>query len=184
MTHDKVIIMPPTRQVGRVPATSCWTGSCRRTTWPWFTAGSCGCHRASATTPSLSFDPFDSPLIRVLIDARGLPEQVLHIADEPARIAPFRIRDLTQRGWLLLGEQTVLGSVSQPWKARGAAPRAPVPPEKFPGFDEPDSRRSPSASASTRTAASILTRDASSADRFEQPPRFLRYWRVGGRSVI
>jgi hypothetical protein len=139
----------------------------------------------------LSLDVFEAPLIRALIDARGAPMRLAgirggrHPADEP--LSTFRIRDMPQRGWLLLGEtadvEMVLGLVGQPWKLSATAPSTPVTPESFTDFHEPgflkiatSVRVDPYGSGSTILV--VETRAVASDP--ESRRRFMPYWRVVG----
>ncbi|MFF0284052.1 hypothetical protein ACFYSW_27460 [Rhodococcus aetherivorans] len=79
---------------------------------------------------------FELPLTRVLLEARALPG---HLADARARRRglprtpeppTFRIRDLPERGWIVLGErpgiELVCGQVGKVWKGAGGMPDRPV----------------------------------------------------------
>src|SRR5450631_3350838 len=73
-------------------------------------------------------DLFRAPLVRALLNLRGLPQ---HVADTlrrrdgaaapAASRATFRLKDMINLGWTLLGEtpgsEMVLGQLSRPWKA-------------------------------------------------------------------
>ena len=95
---------------------------------------------------------------------------------------------MTQKGWLLLGEtpgvETVLGSVAQPWRLRGAAPSGGVvAPEDFAGFDEPGFGKIAISFRVDRygSRASIMT--VETRIRLTDPDsrrRVLRYWRMVG----
>lgn len=140
----------------------------------------------------LTLDVFEAPLIRALIEARGLPLRLAALL--PGRTAPaapeaagFRMRDLPERGWLLLGEtpevEMVLGIVGQPWKPVGGSPSTPVTPETFAGFREPgflkiatSVRVDPYGAAST-----ILTVETRAVLTDEESRRRFRpYWHVVG----
>lgn len=140
---------------------------------------------------ALTLDIFEAPLIRTLIEARGLPLRLAALRPgsgpetEPPPSPGFRMRDLPERGWLLLGEkpgaEMVLGMVGQPWKARGGAPSKPVTPDSFADFDEPGFlkiatgiRVDPYGSGST--ILTIETRAALTDD--ESRRRFRPYWMV------
>ncbi|MFR9805159.1 hypothetical protein ACL02T_23160 [Pseudonocardia sp. RS010] len=138
------------------------------------------CHEAL-----LSLDAFDSPLIRLLIAARGLPERLIRRHPRAERDDTFLIRDMTGRGWLLLGEtpgvETVLGSVGRPWTLGGAEPQ--VTAETFADFADPGFAKIAISFRVTPygSSASILvveTRALLTDARSRR--RFLRYWRVVG----
>lgn len=139
----------------------------------------------------LTLDVFEAPLIRALIEARGLPWRLAAL--RPGRAAEqvpppppgFRMRDLPERGWLLLGEtpevEMVLGMVGQPWKARGGAPSTPVTAETFADFHEPGFLKiatgihvDPYGSGST--VLTVETRAALTDDKSRR--RFRLYWMV------
>lgn len=139
----------------------------------------------------LALDIFEAPLIRALVEARGLPWRLTsllpgrRVAEEPPGPPGFRMRDLPERGWLLLGEEPgaemVLGIVGQPWKPRSGSPGTPVNPETFADFAEPgflkiatsihvDPYGSGSTILTVETRA-VLTDEVSRR-------RFRPYWRV------
>lgn len=140
------------------------------------------CHEAL-----LSLDAFDSPLIHLLITARELPERLARRSSRTGRQRTFLIRDMPEKGWLLLGEtpgvETVLAGVGRPWTVGGAGPARPVTAESFADFDEPGFAKiaigfwaapyGSSASILVVETRALLTDPASRQ-------RFRRYWRVAG----
>lgn len=141
----------------------------------------------------LSLDVFEAPLIRALIDARGAPLRLAgirdgqHLADDPVRLRTFRMRDMPQRGWLLLGEtpdvEMVLGLVGQPWKLRGASPSTPVTPETFTEFHEPGFLKiatSVRVDAYGNGSTILVVETRAVASDPESRRRFMPYWRVVG----
>lgn len=94
----------------------------------------------------VGMDLLQTPLIRLLIGARGLPPRLLGAVTrrgtpEPAGAPPtFRIRDMPSLGWLVLGErpgrELLLGDVTKPWDPRGTRPARPVRTDGFSAFAE------------------------------------------------
>jgi hypothetical protein len=94
------------------------------------------CFRAASEV-----DLFRAPLVRALLDLRGLPQRLVgtlrgrgRAAAPGASRATFRLKDMVGLGWTVLGEtpgsEMVLGQVSRPWKAvatsTGSPPMMPV----------------------------------------------------------
>lgn len=144
-------------------------------------------------TAITNLDLFQLPLARVLLQARALPGR---LADARARhggelraVEPptFRIRDLPDRGWILLGErpgtQLVYGQVGKPWKGAGGSPERPIDADGFADFADPGFAKLAEstlvtpygAAACVLTAESrvVLTDDGSRR-------RFGRYWFAAG----
>jgi hypothetical protein len=101
------------------------------------------CFRAASEV-----DLFRAPLIRALLDLRGLPQRLAgtlktrgRAATPGASRATFRLKDMVGLGWTLLGEtpgaEMVLGQVSRPWKAVATSTGSPMTPERFVSFDQP-----------------------------------------------
>jgi hypothetical protein len=139
-------------------------------------------------------DLFQAPLVRTLLDIRGLPQRVvgtLRRRGKTTTIATsrrtFRFRDMVGLGWILLGEtpgaEMVLGQVSRPWKAVAASTEAPTTPEQFTSFDEPGFAK---IAASLRidpfgNDSSILTMETRVAITDDASRRrFRRYWLLVG----
>ncbi|QNN51178.1 hypothetical protein [Nocardioides mesophilus] len=139
----------------------------------------------------VNLDVYRSRLVHALISLRGLPPRLAtRLRGDPDVTGPdttFRLRDLTERGWLLLGErpgaELVLGQVSRPWRTRAAAPTVtPSTPAAFTAFDQPgfakitaSFRVDPYGRGSILTAESrVQLTDAASRKRFR------RYWVVVG----
>jgi hypothetical protein len=147
------------------------------------------CFRAASEV-----DLFRAPLVRALLDLRGLPQHLAGIlrwrgtaAPPGASRATFRLKDMVDLGWTRLGEtpgsEMVLGQVSRPWKATATSTDSPMTPERFVSFDQqgfakiatslrvdPYGNRSCILTMETRVAA---TDDASRL-------RFRRYWLLVG----
>lgn len=139
----------------------------------------------------LALDVFESPVIRAIIEARGVPARLAELMPgrRPARTSghpTYRLGEMSQHGWLQLGEapdvEMVLGMVGRPW-ARGATPSTPVTPETFSDFAEPgfakiatSFRVDPYGGGWTilTTETLVVLTDP------ESRRRFLRYWRVVG----
>jgi len=139
----------------------------------------------------LALDVFESPVIRAIIEARGVPARVTELlpGHRPARRAgrsTYRLGEMSQHGWLQLGEtphvEMALGMVGRPW-TKGATPSTPVTPETFRDFAEPgfakiatSFRVAPYGSGSTilTTETRVVLTDP------ESRRQFLRYWRVVG----
>lgn len=101
------------------------------------------CFRAASEV-----DLFRAPLVRALLNLRGLPQRLASTlrgrggAAEPRASRPtFRLKDMVGLGWTLLGEtagsQMVLGQFSRPWKAVPASTGPPLTPQQFVSFDQP-----------------------------------------------
>jgi hypothetical protein len=137
-------------------------------------------------------DLFETPLFRLQIGARGLPQLVsdaVRARDEhptvPSSRPTFRIRDLSSIGWLELGErpgaELTFGLVGQAWKwtARASTPDEAVTPETFLGFRQPGFSKMVE---STRVdpygeRASIVTAESRVLCTDEDSRRrFRRYW--------
>ena len=147
------------------------------------------CFRAASEV-----DLFRAPLVRALLDLRGLPQRLVGTlrgrggaAAPGASRATFRLKDMVGLGWTLLGEtagsEMVLGQVSRPWKAVATSSGSPMTPERFVSFDRPGfakiatslrvdpyGNRSSILTMETRVA---VTDDASRL-------RFRRYWLLVG----
>ena len=147
------------------------------------------CYRAAR-----ELDLFQAPLVRTLLDIRGLPQRVMATLTRRGRPAPgeappqtFRLNDLVGLGWVLLGEtpgvEMVLGQVGRPWKAVAASPDAPTMPEQFTSFDEPGFAK---IAAGLRVDpygidSSILTMETRVAITDDDSRRrFRRYWLLIG----
>ncbi len=147
------------------------------------------CFRAASEV-----DLFRAPLVRALLDLRGLPQHLAgtlrgrgRAATPRASRATFRLKDMVGLGWTLLGEtpgsEMVLGQVSRPWTAVATSTGSPMTLERFvnfyqPGFAkiatslrvDPYGNRSCILTMETRVA---VTDDASRQ-------RFRRYWLLVG----
>ena len=84
-----------------------------------------------------------SPVIRMLLDVRGLPVRLRRMLArgpaEPVR-PPLTLDEMARAGFVLLeevhGREIVLGQISRPWRVTDPADRAPtVEPGEFAGFD-------------------------------------------------
>jgi hypothetical protein len=139
-------------------------------------------------------DLFQAPLVRTLLDIRGLPQRVAgtlrggrKTGTLVAARRTFRFKDMVGLGWILLGEtpgvEMVLGQVSRPWKAVAASTDAPTTPEQFTSFDEPGFAK---IAASLRidpygNDSSILTMETRvTLTDDESRRRFRRYWLLVG----
>lgn len=147
------------------------------------------CFRAASDV-----DLFRAPLVRALLDLRGLPPRLAGVltlrgaaASPRASRGTFRLKDMVGLGWTLLGEtpgsEMVLGQVGRPWKVAATSTDPPLTPERFVSFDSPGfakiatslrvdpyGKRSSILTMETRVAA---TDDASRR-------RFQRYWLLVG----
>jgi deazaflavin-dependent oxidoreductase (nitroreductase family) len=140
-------------------------------------------------------DLFRAPLIRTLLDIRGLPQRLASARKGPTgkRTGPktsratFRLKDLVGLGWTQLGEipgsQLVLGQVSQPWTPAATSAGPPVTPSQFKTFDRPgfakiatSLRVDPYGSGSA--IVTVETRVAITDDQSRR--RFRRYWLLIG----
>ncbi|WP_282784331.1 MULTISPECIES: hypothetical protein [unclassified Nocardia] len=142
---------------------------------------------------AVTIDLYRLPLARLLIAARGLPARISDVRARrrgeavPPEPPTFRVRDLPEHGWMLLGErphsELVFGTVTKPWRALGGEPEKPVTAENFAGFDEPGFAKM---AESTRVSpygahACILTLETRVAATDEDSRRrFQRYWRLTG----
>ena len=138
-------------------------------------------------------DFFRVPLIRILIDLRGLPQRLVgaltghRAAAAPAQRTLRLGNDLGGLGFSLRAEtpgvELVWGQVSRPWEPLAASTDAPGTPEEFAGFDQPGFAK---IAFSLRVhpygrAASILTMETRVALTDEQNRRrFRRYWLLIG----
>jgi hypothetical protein len=139
-------------------------------------------------------DLFQAPLVRTLLDIRGLPQRVVgsvrgrgKTTTLEASRRTFRFEDLVGLGWILLGEtpgvEMVLGQVSRPWKAVAVSTDAPTTPEQFTSFDEPGFAK---IAAGLRidpygNSSSILTMETRVALTDDTSRRrFRRYWLLIG----
>jgi hypothetical protein len=93
-------------------------------------------------------DLFRAPLVRALLDFRALPQRLADslrrrsgAAAPAASRATFRLKDMVNIGWILLGEtpgsEMVLGQVSRPWKATATSTDPPMTSQRFVSFDSP-----------------------------------------------
>ncbi len=108
-----------------------------------FRASPAECYRAAS-----ELDLFQDPVVRALLDLRGLPQRLagtvrgrgMATTREASR-ATFRLKDMAGFGWILLGEtpgmEMVLGQVGRPWKAVATSTGSPVTAEQFVSFDRP-----------------------------------------------
>lgn len=147
------------------------------------------CFRAASEV-----DLFRAPLVRALLDLRGLPQRLASTLTGRGRAAvpgvsraTFRLKDMVGLGWTLLGEtpgsEMVLGQVSRPWKAVATSTGSPMTPERFMSFDQPgfakiatSLRVDPYGNRScilTMETRVVVTDDASRR-------RFRRYWLLIG----
>lgn len=108
-----------------------------------FRAPPSACYRAAS-----ELDLFQDPVVRALLDVRGLPQRLAGTArgrdvatTREASRATFRLKDMGGVGWILLGEtpgvEIVLGQVSRPWKAVAASTGSPETVDQFVSFDRP-----------------------------------------------
>jgi hypothetical protein len=135
-------------------------------------------------------DLFRAPVVRVLLDLRGLPQRLAGTLKGRGRVAApgesratFRLEDMVSLGWTLLGEtpgsEMVLGQVSRPWKAVATSTGSPMTAERFVSFDQPGFAK---IVTSLRVdpygiRSSILTMETRVAATDEASRRrFRRYW--------
>ena len=139
-------------------------------------------------------DLFQTPVIRVLIGIRDLPRRAagtlrgrLSTTSPPPSRRTFRLRDMVDLGWILLGErpgaELVLGQVGRPWKGVAVSTGLPTTPEQFTSFVEPGFAKIATSlrvdpygndsSILTMETRVCVTDDASRR-------RFSRYWLVIG----
>ncbi len=132
-----------------------------------------------------------SPVIRMLLDVRGLPVRLRRMLArgpaEPVR-PPLTLDEMARAGFVLLeevhGREIVLGQISRPWRVTDPADRAPtVEPGEFAGFDRAgfakiafNIRLEPYGSGRTlvTTETRTATTDPATARRFK------RYWMAIG----
>jgi hypothetical protein len=147
------------------------------------------CYRAASEV-----DLFRAPLIRALLDIRGLPQRVAATLRGPGPAATpgasrgtFRLKDMVGLGWILLGEtpgsEMVLGQVSKPWKAVATSAGSPMTPEQFVSFDRPGFAKIATSLrvlpyGSRSCILTMETRVAITDD--ESRRRFGRYWLLAG----
>jgi hypothetical protein len=141
-----------------------------------------------------NLDLFRLPVARVLLEARGLPGR---LADAASRrhggtVAPepptFRVRDLSARGWILLGErpgtELVYGAIGQPWKGTGGSPPdPPVTAQTFATFAEPGFAKIAESTVVTPygVGSCVLTMESRVVmTDSDSRRRFRRYWRAAG----
>lgn len=141
-----------------------------------------------------NLDLFRLPVARVLLEARALPGRLADAAarrrGETVAAEPptFRVRDLGDRGWILLGErpgtELVYGAVGKPWKGTGGSPpEPPVTAETFAAFAEPGFAKIAESTVVTPygAGACVLTMESRVALTDEDSRRrFRRYWRAAG----
>jgi hypothetical protein len=154
-----------------------------------FRASPAACYGAAS-----ELDLFQAPVVRALLDVRGLPQRLAGTVagggaatTREASRATFRLKDMVGFGWILLGEtpgvEMVLGQVSRPWKAVATSTGSPVTAEQFVSFDRPgfakiatSLRADPYGSRSS--ILTMETRVAVTDDASRR--RFRRYWLVAG----
>ncbi len=135
-----------------------------------------------------------APFVRVALGIRALPQRVLGVLRTPGKqtsiqASPptFRLKDMTNIGWILLAEtprvEMVLGQVSRPWKADASSTDAPTTPVQFTNFDAPGFAKIVTSLRVDRygTGSCILTvetRVATTDARSRR--RFRRYWLLIG----
>ena len=134
----------------------------------------------------------DSPIIRVLLGIRALPQRVAERWAErdgvPGTRTPsttFGLDDMVRYGWTLLGEapneEVVFGQIGRPWKPVGASAGPAITADAFPGFGQPgfakiafSLRVNPH-----RPRSSIVTLETRVAlTDSEGRRKFGRYWRI------
>jgi hypothetical protein len=139
----------------------------------------------------LALDVFESSVIRTIIEARGVPARLAelrpgHRAEVRAGRPTYRLGEMSQHGWLQLGEtpdvEMVLGMIARPW-TRGTTPSTPVRPETFRGFAEPGFAKISTSFRVTpygRTSTILTTETRVVLTDPESRRQFFRYWRVVG----
>jgi hypothetical protein len=154
-----------------------------------FRASPATCYRAAS-----ELDLFQDPVVRLLLDVRGLPQRLAGTVrgggvatPQEASRATFRLKDMVGFGWILLGEtpdvEMVLGQVSRPWKAVATSTGSPVTAEQFVSFDRPGFAK---IATSLRVdpygrGSSILTMETRVAVPDDASRRrFRRYWLLAG----
>jgi hypothetical protein len=154
-----------------------------------FRAPPAQCYRAAS-----ELDLFQTPLIRTLIGIRELPQRGASALRRrgtttglEASRRTFRLKDMVDLGWILLGEtpgvEMVLGQVSRPWKGVAVSTHAPTAPEQFTSFDEPGFAKIATSLrvdpyGSDSSILTMETRVAITDDTSRR--RFRRYWLVIG----
>jgi hypothetical protein len=139
-------------------------------------------------------DLFQAPLVRLLLGVRALPQRAAgamrgrRTATAPqASRCTFRLQDMVDLGWILLGEtpdvEMVLGQVSRPWKPVAAAAGAPTTPGQFTKFHEPGFAKIATSLridpyGNDSSILTVETRVAITDD--ESRRRFSRYWVLVG----
>lgn len=136
---------------------------------------------------------FQLPLTRVLLEARALPGRLVDARGRhrgPPRTSEpptFRIRDLPERGWIVLGErpgsELVCGQVGKPWKGAGGMPDRPVTTGDFAAFDRPGFAKLAESTLVMPygAAACVLIAESRVALTDEDSRRrFRRYWLAAG----
>jgi hypothetical protein len=139
----------------------------------------------------------DSPIVRVLLGIRALPQRVADRWAErdgvPGLSPPsttFGLDDMVRYGWILLAEvpneEIVFGQIGRPWKPVGASAGPAVTADAFPGFGQPgfakiafSLRVDPHGSKSS--IVTLETRVALTDS--EGRRKFGRYWRIVGPFV-
>jgi len=132
----------------------------------------------------VNMDILEDPVVRLLIRAREVP---LRVADAVKGRGAEARRDLSELGWIMLGErpgaELVFGTVSRPWEAVASVPVEPVTPEQFARFNEPGFAK---IAESTRvdpygSRFSVVTVESRVALSDEDSRRrFRRYWMMFG----
>lgn len=154
-----------------------------------FRASPAACFRAAR-----GVDLFAAPLIRTLLDLRGMAERLVGtLRGRPQGRAPgtprrkFQLEDMAGLGWILLGEtpgvEFVLGQVSRPWKPGAISTGTPVTAEQFAGFDQPGFARIATSLrvdpyGSRSSILTMETRVALTDDASRR--RFRRCWTLAG----
>jgi hypothetical protein len=141
----------------------------------------------------LEMDFYRVPLIRLLIQMRGLPQRWAAAragAGAPAGLEErrsFRIPDLASAGWLVLAqrpdEELVLGQVARPWAPAGTTAASVAGPDEFAAFDERGFARIALSIrvdpyGSEACLVTVETRVVCTDDASRR--RFRRYWRLVG----
>ena len=139
-------------------------------------------------------DLFQTPLIRTLIDIRGLPQRVASglrgretTTMLEASRRTFRFKDMVDLGWISLGEtpgvEMVLGQVGRPWKGVAVSTQVPTTPAQFRTFGEPGFAKIATSLrvdpyGNDSSIVTMETRVAITDDTSRR--RFRRYWLVIG----
>ena len=139
----------------------------------------------------------DSPIIRVLLGIRALPQRV---ADRwaardgvPGSSTPsttFGLDDMVRYGWTLLGEapneKVVFGQIGRPWKPVGASAGPAITADAFPGFGQPGFAKiafSLRAIPHGPTSSIVTLETRVALTDSEGRRKFGRYWRIVGPFV-